>query len=77
MNMGLEESWTAKAGIGFCRRTMAVVGLMTCICLALSSGGVLAQKSNAPKAEVTLEAFDHKNFDRFFDWDELQPKMIV
>jgi hypothetical protein len=74
MNMSLEESRVAQAGIRFCQGTMALVVLMTFICLGLSSG-VMAQKSKAP--EGTLEVFDHNNFDRSTNvdnkWFPLQP----
>ena len=75
MNMSLEETRMAQAGIRFCQGTMALVVLMTFICLGLSSGGVMAQKSKAP--EGALEAFDHNNFDRSTNidnkWFPLQP----
>jgi hypothetical protein len=75
MNMSLEESRLAQPGIRFCQRTMALVVLMTFVCLAMSSGGVMAQKSKA--SEGTLEAFDHNNFDRSTNvdnkWFPLQP----
>jgi hypothetical protein len=62
MNMSLEERGIAQV-VGRVRRgTMTSVMLMTFVCLALFSSGVMAQKSKAP--EDKLEIFDHNNFDR-------------
>jgi hypothetical protein len=62
----------AQLPIRFCQGKIAIVVL---IILGLSSGGVMAQTSNAP--EGTLEAFDHNNFDSSADvnnkWFPLQP----
>jgi hypothetical protein len=75
MNMSEEEARMAPEGIRVCQRTVALVVLMSCICLGLSSGGVMAQKSKAP--EEALEAFDRNNFDRSSNvdnkWFPLQP----
>src|SRR5688500_4892462 len=75
MNMSLEEPTMAKAAIRYCQETMALVGLVTFICLGLSSGGAMAQKSKAP--EDALEAFDRNNFDNSANvdnkWFPLQP----
>jgi hypothetical protein len=75
MNMGEEESRMAPKGIRFHWGTSALVVLMSCIGLGLSSGGVMAQKSKA--TEDTLEAFDRNNFDRSSNvdnkWFPLQP----
>jgi hypothetical protein len=64
-----------QAGIRLCQGTMAFVVLVTFICLGLSSGGAMAQKSKAP--EGTLEVFDRNNFDRSTNvdnkWFPLQP----
>ena len=65
----------AKAVIRSCQRTLALVVLVVVTCLALSSGGALAQKGKA--AEDTLEAFDRNNFDNSANvdnkWFPLQP----
>jgi len=65
----------APKRIGFCQGTMALVALMSGICLGLSNGGAMAQKSQAP--EEALEMFDHNNFDRSTNvdnkWFPLQP----
>jgi hypothetical protein len=75
MNMSEEESRMAPKRIGFCQGTMALVVLMSGICLGLSNGGAMAQKSKAP--EEALEMFDHNNFDRSTNvdnkWFPLQP----
>ena len=76
MNMSLEESRMAQAAIRFCQGTTALVMLTTFICLGLSSGDVMAQKSKAPEGG-TLEAFDPNNFDNSANvdnkWLPLQP----
>ncbi len=75
MKMSLPESRIAQVGMSFPSRPMALLALMTFICLGLSSGGAMAQKSKAP--DVALEAFDHNNFDRSTGvdnkWFPLQP----
>src|SRR5262245_9746001 len=75
MNMNEEEPQMGSEGIRFCRGTIALVALMSCICLGLSSGDVVAQTSKA--TEDTLEAFDQNNFDRSTNvdnkWFPLQP----
>jgi hypothetical protein len=77
MNMNEEEPRMAAEGIRFCQGTIALVVLMSCICLGLSSGAVMAQKSKAP--EEALEVFDRNNFDRSTNvdnkWFPLQPGM--
>jgi hypothetical protein len=50
----------AKAVIKCCQRTTALVVSVVVTCLALSSGGALAQKAKA--TEDALEAFDRNNF---------------
>jgi hypothetical protein len=75
MNMSLEECTMAPEGIRVHLGTMALVVLMTFICLGVSSGDAMAQKSKAP--EGTLEVFDRNNFDRSTNvdnkWFPLQP----
>jgi hypothetical protein len=75
MNMGEEESRMAPKGIRVHWGTSALVVLMSCIGLGLSSGSIMAQKSKA--TEDTLEAFDQNNFDRSTNvenkWFPLQP----
>ena len=46
----------------FGQRTLALVALVACTCLGLSSGGVMAE--NSKTAEDKLEDFDRNNFDR-------------
>lgn len=74
MNMS-ETSRMAPKRIRFHWGTSALVVLMSCVGLALSSGGVMAQKSKA--AEDALEALDQNNFDRSANvdhkWFPLQP----
>jgi hypothetical protein len=75
MNMSLKETRMAQAGIRLCQGTMALVVLVAFVCLALTSGGVMAQKTKAP--ESALEAFDQNNFDRSTNidnkWFPMQP----
>ncbi len=77
MIMSLEVSRMAPEGIGSCQRRPAWLVLLACICLGLSSGGVMAQKSKAP--EDMLEVLDQNNFDRSTNidnkWFPLQPGM--
>ena len=76
MNMS-EASRMAPKGIRFHWGTSALVVVMSCVGLGLSSGGAMAQKSKA--TEDTLEAFDQNNFDRSANvehkWFPLQPGM--
>jgi hypothetical protein len=75
MNVCVETSGRAPDGIKSCQRATGLVVLMTCICLGLSSGAAIAQKSSA--AKDMLEAFDQNNFDRSSivdnKWFPLQP----
>src|SRR5258706_7921161 len=75
MNMSLAESGIVQAGIRFSQGTIALAVVMPFICLGLSSGGAMAQKSKTP--DVALEAFDRNNFDRSTSvdnkWFPLQP----